>query len=182
MLAGHWSVGIAQPSLITQTPVQTWAAIGNVRVPFFLWLADESYNLGPARQQTSKRSHFHIRLECESCPGKKLSNFLPALITKRIPFHCWCMLLFISEEHCGKMNQVEHVQNALLSCGMTVCVRKRRKQSSRTDGNKNPSDISHWTEPSANCDRCIQITQCPKSSFFHGNIVYACGGNSRKIK
>lgn len=23
------------------------------------------------------------------------------------------------------MNQVEHVQNALLSCGMTVCVRKR---------------------------------------------------------
>lgn len=80
------------------------------QVAIFLWLVDERHNLGLPRQQLQKLQ-FHIRLECESCPGKKLSNFLSGLITKRIPFHWWgscCSFLKTIVEN----DQIKHIQHA----------------------------------------------------------------------
>ena len=104
------SVGILHSPLIIWTQAQKKVAIGNVRLPFsYDWLMKGI--IWDCKDSNFKSFQCHIKLECESCPGKKWSNFLLALITKRIPFHWWgnwCPFLRTIVEN----DQVKHIQNA----------------------------------------------------------------------
>lgn len=64
------SVGILCSPLITWTPAQKKVAIGNVRLPFsYDWLMKGI--IWDCKDSNFKSFQCHIKLECESCPGKK---------------------------------------------------------------------------------------------------------------